>query len=272
VIFPLPSRGGQGDTNHRKGHDVSELVPFEFRGVSVRVVTIDGEPWFVAGDVAYVLGYSNSRDAVAKHVRDSQRRVSRIATPSGGQSATVISEGGLYRLMLRARTALADEFQDWVTEQVLPEIRKTGSYGERFEIPQTYAEALELAAKQTRQLEVAEQRAAALEPAARSWDILADAEGDYSLRDAAQILDRDPAISTGQNRLSAYLKGIAWTDRTGRPYQAQVDLGRLAVRVTSYPHPRTGEDVPTRQPRVTVKGLHELHKRMGGSGPLLLAA
>lgn len=251
---------------------VSELIPFEFHGTNVRVITIDGEPWFVAADVCLVLGYSNSRDAVSKHVRDSQKRVSRIATPSGRQPMTVISEGGLYRLIMRANTALADEFQDWVTDEVLPSIRRTGGYQVQHQIPQSYAEALELAAKQTRALEAAEQRVTELEPAAHSWEQLADATGDYSLRDAAQILDRDPAIATGQNRLARYLREIGWTDRTGTPYQSQVDLNRLAVRATSFLNPVTGENVPKRQTRITAKGLHELHKRMGGQRPLLLAA
>jgi len=78
--------------------------------------------------------------------------------------------------------------------------------------------------------EAAEFRVAALEPAAKSWTQLAEASGDYSLREAAQILDRDPSISTGQNRLSKFLKSIGWTDRTGQPYQQQVDNGRLSVR------------------------------------------
>lgn len=252
---------------------MSDLVLFEFRGTSVRVVTIDGTPWFVAGDACLVLGYSNSRDAVAKHVREHQKRVSRIATPSGEQGATVISEGGLYRLMMRANTVLADEFQDWVTDEVLPTVRRTGSYASPgYAIPQDYPAALELAAKVVRELEASEQARRELEPVARSWTTLADAGGDYSLRQAAQILDRDPVISTGQNRLSAYLRGIGWLDSRGEPYQRHVDSGRLVRRATNgYDHPDRGH-VATWQVRVTTKGLHELHRLMEGSGPLLLAA
>jgi anti-repressor protein len=248
----------------------TDLTPFDFRGTRVRVVSIDGEPWFVAADVCFVLGYSNSRDAVSKHVRDTQRGVSRIATPSGDQDMTVVNEGGLYRLLMRARTVLADDFQDWVTDDVLPTIRKTGGYGNQFEIPATFPEALELAARQARQLEAAEARNTELEPVAASWTQLADATGDYSLREAAQILDRDPAIQTGQNRLAKTLKNVGWTDRNGQPYQRYVDLGRLVIRTRSYDHPITGESQATTQVRVTVKGIHALHRLLGGTGAVLL--
>lgn len=115
---------------------MTEIVPFEFRGTTVRVVTIDGEPWFVAADVTFVLGYSNGRDAVEKHIRDHQRNTVAIRDGKrGNPNATVISEGGLYRLMLRANTVLADEFQDWVTDDVLPTIRQRGSYGIPADLP-----------------------------------------------------------------------------------------------------------------------------------------
>lgn len=242
---------------------MNDLIPFDFKGSAVRVVVLDGEPWFVGGDVCFVLGYSNSRDAIAKHVREHQKRASRIATPSGEQQATVISEGGLYRLLMRARTVLADQFQDWVTDTVLPAIRQSGTFS--LEKPMTELEA-------ARKYVAALERIEELEPAAKSWGQLSEAVGDYSLREAAQILDRDPAISTGQNRLSKSLKAIGWTDRTGTPYQSQVDNGRLVLRTRDFFNQATAEQQVTTQLRITVKGLHELHKRLGGSGPLLLAA
>jgi anti-repressor protein len=246
----------------------TDLTRFDFRGSQVRIVVIDGEPWFVAGDVCYVLGYSNSRDAVAKHVRDSQRGVSRIATSSGEQPATIISEGGLYRLMMRARTALADEFQDWVTDEVLPTIRRTGSFGSVRELSRR--ELAEYWARAEADLESERAKVAELAPAANSWAQLAEAKGDYSLREAAQILDRDPSIRTGQNRLAKTLKTFGWTDRNGQPYQRQVEMGRLVVRTRSYDHPTTGEQMATLQVRVTVRGLQVLHQEMGGTGPLLM--
>lgn len=120
------------------------------------------------------------------------------------------------------------------------------------------------------ELEVEKAKVAELAPAAQSWQQLAEAAGDYSLREAAQILDRDPSIRTGQNRLSKHLKCIGWVDVTGQPYQRQVDAGRLVVRSRTFKDPVTGDDRIATQLRVTAKGLGELHREMGGSGPLLL--
>lgn len=233
---------------------MTDLIPFEFRGSRVRVVTINGEPWFVAGDVCFVLGYSNSRDAVAKHVREHQRGVSRIATPSGEQSANVISEPGLYRLMMRSHTVLADEFQDWVTDEVLPSIRKTGRYNAaeltEIEVARRYVAALE--DKQRLEAQLAEQA-----PAVEAWNFLINAEGDYSVRESAQVLCR-AGIDIGQKRLFARLRELEWLDRSGQPYQAQIQAGRIVSRATTYEHPNTGARVPTTQVRITGKGMEWL--------------
>lgn len=119
---------------------------------------------------------------------------------------------------------------------------------------------------------LAEQQVRELEPAAHSWETLAgETTGDYSLRDAAQILNRDRSILTGQNRLMATLREFGWVDAKGSPYQREIDAGRLVCRVLPYQHPHTKEPKLSSQVRITVKGLHELHKRLGGERPLRLA-
>lgn len=94
----------------------------------VRVVEIDGQPFFVGADVANALGYANPRDALAKHVDSEDKRASQIATPSGIQTMTVINESGVYSLILRSNLPKAKEFKRWVTSVVLPSIRKHGVY------------------------------------------------------------------------------------------------------------------------------------------------
>ena len=94
----------------------------------VRVVTIDGEPWLVGKDVATALGYKNPRDALAKHVDTEDKGESRIATPSGTQTMTVINESGFYSLVFSSELDGAKTFKHWVTSEVLPAIRKTGGY------------------------------------------------------------------------------------------------------------------------------------------------
>ena len=97
----------------------------------IRTVTIDGEPWFVGRDVAEILGYSNPRDALAKHVDDEDKGVAKCDTLGGIQDLTIINESGLYSLILSSKMPTAKRFKRWVTSEVLPQIRKTGSYQRR---------------------------------------------------------------------------------------------------------------------------------------------
>ena len=106
----------------------TEIVSFDFEGAGVRGLSIDGEPWFVAKDIADVLGYTNSRKAVADHCKG--------ARPVGGNEmlhpldpqTTIIPERDLYRLIMRSKLPAAERFEDWVVGEVLPAIRKTGRY------------------------------------------------------------------------------------------------------------------------------------------------
>lgn len=135
-------------------------------------------------------------------------------------------------------------------------------------IPRTLPQALRAYAAE---VEAHERTRAELEqaaPAAAAWDALAEAEGDYSLRDAAQILSRDHAIDTGQNRLMVTIRKLGMVDPSGQPYQKHIS--HLRLRVTSYEHPHTGEPVLSKQIRVTALGVKYLHTRLGGVQPLRL--
>lgn len=110
----------------------------------VRTIMIDGEPWFVGRDVANALGYARERDAIANHV-DKDDAVKHGVTDSIGreQQTTVINESGLYSLIFGSKLESAKKFKKWVTSEVLPQLRKTGSYGTS-KLPQTPMELLEL--------------------------------------------------------------------------------------------------------------------------------
>lgn len=110
----------------------------------VRTIMIDGEPWFVGKDVANALGYARERDAIANHV-DKDDAVKHGVTDSIGreQQTTVINESGLYSLIFGSKLESAKKFKKWVTSEVLPQLRKTGSYGTP-KLPQTPMELLEL--------------------------------------------------------------------------------------------------------------------------------
>lgn len=94
----------------------------------VRTLTIEEEPWFVGKDVAVALGYSVARKAIYDHVDDEDKRGFQIGTPSGEQTMTIINESGLYALIFGSKLESAKRFKRWVTHEVLPAIRKTGTY------------------------------------------------------------------------------------------------------------------------------------------------
>jgi len=94
----------------------------------IRTLTIDNEPWFVVKDVADSLGYANSRDALSKHVDDEDKSDVAIHDGSQNRNMTIINESGLYSLIMSSKLPSAKKFKRWVTSEVLPSIRKTGSY------------------------------------------------------------------------------------------------------------------------------------------------
>lgn len=108
---------------------MNELQIFENEEFGeIRTVTINNEPWFVGKDVATALGFTNSRDAIATHVFEEDKGVEPIDTPGGKQNMTVVNESGLYALVFGSRLDSAKKFKHWVTAEVLPSLRKTGSY------------------------------------------------------------------------------------------------------------------------------------------------
>ncbi|NIL41575.1 phage antirepressor protein [Salinispora arenicola] len=267
--------GGSGGTGPGGGAGTGpgrEITTFEFGDLPLRTVTVGNEPWFVAADVARLLGYRMASD-MTRRLDEDDRGTRSVRTPSGQQSMTVISEAGLYAAILGSQVEGAREFKRWVTHDVLPAIRRTGSYTapavelDELEVARRYVQALE--AKAAVEAELAEAA-----PKAASWDVLASAEGDLSVRDAAKVLSRDPGLNVGERRLFSLLAEQGWTyrqraDGRWRPYQRAVESGWLSELPASHYHPRTGVlmlDAP--QVRVTTRGLHLLHRRLGGTQPL----
>ncbi|NMB26376.1 MAG: phage antirepressor Ant [Firmicutes bacterium] len=100
---------------------------FEYEGQQVRTTVIDGQLWFVAKDVCDILELGNVTRSVER-LTDTQKGLTTIQTPGGNQQANVVSETGLYKLVFTSRKQEAERFTDWVAEEVLPTIRKTGGY------------------------------------------------------------------------------------------------------------------------------------------------
>lgn len=125
---------------------MSEVMPYRFPGTghNIRVIEIDGEPWFIAGDVALALGYRDAYNAT-RWLLDAERGTHLVSTPGHQQEVTIISEAGLYRMVMRSNKEQAVQFQLWIAHEVLPAIRKTGHYAVA---PMTPAEILLAQAQQ----------------------------------------------------------------------------------------------------------------------------
>lgn len=107
------------------------FTTFNFNTASIRVVEIEGKPWFVASDVAAILGFRTTAGAgwYARHLDSGERNTITLADGMrGNPNKTAVTESGLYKLILRSDKPEAKPFQDWVTQIVLPAIRKDGGY------------------------------------------------------------------------------------------------------------------------------------------------
>lgn len=106
----------------------NNIIAFNYEEQQVRTIEKDGEPWFVGKDVATILGYSDTDQALRKHVDDEDKLTRQIDGAGQKRNVTVINESGLYSLILSSKLPTAKEFKHWVTSEVLPSIRKTGEY------------------------------------------------------------------------------------------------------------------------------------------------
>lgn len=142
---------------------------FNFEQNEVRTILVNDEPYFVGKDVAGVLGYSNTKDALSRHVDSEDKTGSRITTSGQSREMTIINESGLYSLILKSKLPNAKKFKRWVTSEVLPTIRKTGSYTN---VPKSFAQALRLAADLEEKNQLLEQQIAEYEPKISYLDMI----------------------------------------------------------------------------------------------------
>lgn len=246
-----------------------EALTFRYLGVDIRTVVIDGEPWFVAADVAAVLGYRMASD-FTRRLDDDEKGTAPVRTLGGVQAMTVISESGLYIAVIGSQVEGARAFKRWITHDVIPQLRRTGTYSiapAAPVLPQSYAEALRELAATVEARDALAAEVGTLTPRAEAWDELAEAGTDYAVGDAAKILAR-AGIETGPQRLFEKLGEIGWIyrggDRAWRAYARAVDEGYLAER--AQPPRRNSDDilVPVApQVRVTSRGLERLRVRLG---------
>jgi anti-repressor protein len=232
---------------------------FEYKsGRQVRTVIIDGEPWFVAKDVADVLGLSDSRKSV-NLLDEDERSIIPVTDSLGRQQETfIINEPGLYSMILRSRKPEAKAFKRWVTHEVLPEIRKTGSYQGKHKVPQTFAEALRLAADQAEEIERLEAEKKVMLPKVEAYEDYMEANGAIKMENVAKLM-QDVAPGIGRNSLFRFLRQekVLQTTNVNVPYQRYMKYFKVVARTYTRPD---GESVPTQTTMVRPEGVEFIRK------------
>lgn len=238
-------------------------TPFQFEGRNVRIVEIDGETWFAATDIARELGYREAFD-LTRNLDEDEKGTHTVRTLGGDQQIAVVSEPGVYRAIIQRRankkhdeslTAKIARFQRFVFHDVLPSIRRTGSYNPAptFAIPQTLSEALRLAADLSDRVEKQNAEIATLAPKGSFFDQFVDANGLYGFQNAGRALNCRPNLFTRWLKQ----KYCFYAGECLVPYQQYLQAGLFEIKNF------IGDDGKAR-PRgfVTPKGLEYFSTRV----------
>lgn len=240
---------------------MQDLQSFKFDNQKVRTMTIDEEPYFVANDVAKILGYKKTRNAIARHVELDDVKVAPIRGPLGGvQTTKVINESGLYSLIMSSKLPSAKKFKHWVTSEVLPTIRQHGAYltdQKALDIitnKDGLAGLLKQAADQLEQKDIQIKR---LEPKALFADAVSASDDTILIGELAKIL-KGKGVNIGQNRLFKWMRDNGYLiSRKGSdhniPTQKSMELGLFQIKETVINHP-DGKPSIKKTPKITGKG------------------
>ena len=232
---------------------------FNFHGQDVRTVIINNEPYFVGKDVAEILGYTNSRQALKNHVDEDDKGVSKCDTPGGKQDLVIINESGLYSLILSSKLPQAKEFKRWVTSEVLPTIRKHGMFAtdELLDNPDFAIATLqklkeEREAKKLLEATIEEQKPKVIFANAVSASHTSILVGEFAK------LMRQNGVNMGQNRMFVWLRENGYLiNRKGSdknmPTQKSMELGLFEIKETTINH-SDGHISINKTPKITGKG------------------
>lgn len=252
----------------------NEIQRFDFRGASLRTLTDEaGEPWFVLKDCMSILDLGNPTETVKMFDKDEFSTTEVIDSIGRRQQTYIISEPGLYRLVMKSRKPEAKEFQRWVTHEVLPQIRRTGGYiptSESDSDEDIMARAVLVAQKtvkqKNQQIAAQQTRIVELEPKARFADAVAASDGTCLVGELAKML-RQNGMDIGQNRLFRLLQADGYLGKSGSnrnvPTQRAMDLGLFRIKETTVTH-ADGHTTVSRTPKVTGKGQRYFIDRYWG--------
>lgn len=240
----------------------------------VRTIQQNGEPWFVGKDVAEILGYKDTSDAMKKHVDIEDKLTRRFADSGQNREMYIINESGLYSLILSSKMPKAKEFKRWVTSEVIPAIRKHGGYltADKIEQALTDPDTIIKLATTLKEERAARQQAEASLQAAKPKVLFADAvsasDSTILIGDLAKILKQN-GYNTGQKRLFQWLRDNGYLiKRQGADYnsptQRSMELGLFRVKETPIIH-ADGHVTVNKTVKVTPKAqIYFANKFLGG--------
>ena len=236
----------------------NEIQRFDFKGAALRTLTYEeGEPWFVAKDVCAVLELNNVSQALTRLDGDEKSSITLNDGTPGSPNKSIVSESGLYALVLASRKPEAHEFQRWVTHEVLPSIRKHGGYmvGQERMTPEQMA----LASMRWLQSKVDEQakQLKAQEGKVLFANAVETARTSILVGDFAKIL-KSNGIDIGPRRLFAWLREHGWLIKAkgsswNMPTQKAMDLHLFEVKETTVSH-SDGHTTTNKTPKMAGKG------------------
>ena len=231
---------------------------------NVRIILQDNEPWFVAKDICECLAISKHRDAISRLDTD-ERGSLKVDTLGGKQEMATVNEYGLYNLVLSSRKPEAKEFKRWITHDVLPALRKTGSYS--MNIPQTLPEALRAYADEVEQHNKTKALVEAQRPKVLFADAVSTSNTDILVGDLAKLLSQN-GYAVGQNRLFEQLRNEGFLiSRKGNSYnmptQRAMEMGLFRIKETAITH-SDGRVSLNKTPKVTGKGQQYFINRFIG--------
>ncbi len=224
----------------------------------VRTVTIEGEIWFVGKDVATALGYVNSRKALADHVHEEDKGVTKCDTLGGRQELSIINESGLYALILSSKLDSAKRFKHWATSEVLPAIRKHGMYAvdELLENPDIAIKAFTALKEERDKNKALQKDIQRMKPKEVFADAVSASHTSILIGDLAKLLKQN-GYETGQKRLFEQLRQEGYLIKGGSsrnmPTQISMDMNLFEVKETSITNP-DGSVRVTKTTKVTGKG------------------
>lgn len=221
----------------------------------VRVVEQDGEPWFVAKDVCNCLELSNSRKALSR-LDDDEKGVTLSDTLGGKQEMATVNEYGLYSLVLSSRKPEAKEFKRWITHEVIPSIRKYGSFN--MAIPRTLPDALTAYANEIEAHQKTQALLEAQRPKVLFADSVAASHTSILIGELAKLLHQNGVKDMGQKRLFAWMREHGYlisrkANDYNMPTQRSMELGLFQIKETTVTH-SDGHISVSKTPKVTGKG------------------